>query len=83
MTRLLAILLFLPASAVPGTATEIWDNFDMSMSGQMCSTRTDIEEYGQGDPAMCLIEAHMLDDIQWVGRWRNRPETVFDKLGGE
>ena len=81
MTRLLTILLLFPLPAIPETADIAWSQFDMAISGQMCSTKTDIEEYGQGDPAMCLIESHRLDDIQWAGHWRNRPETVFDKLG--
>lgn len=72
MKFLLALLLLWPSAAIP---EEI---HPPEITGQMCTLQSDIDDYGHGDPALCLINANRLDDIKWH-RWVNRQDTVFDK----
>lgn len=83
MRIMIFMLLIIPAPAIPETAGDVWARLDMEMSGEICTTSTDIQEYGGGDLAACLINARELNDIKFPPRWhwKNRPKTVFDQGG--
>lgn len=72
--RIVVFLFLFPMLAIP-------EELDIqAVTGQMCTLQSDIDDYGHGDPALCLINANRLDDIKW-SRWKNRPETIFDNFG--
>lgn len=81
MRIMIFMLLVIPTPAIPETADEVWTRLEVEMSGVICTTPTDIQDYGGGDLAACLINAHELNDIKFQPNWhwKNRPITVFDK----
>lgn len=72
---ILFILFLLPSTLDAADATEVWIGWKCQLSGQPCSTKTDVEEQG-GNFAACLMAAHGLEVK--VGRWKNVP-IVLDR----
>lgn len=68
MRAALIALLLMPGAICAGTADAIRASEELMLSGAPCTTRTDIDELGDGDPVKCLLyqEAELhLRPIRW------------------
>lgn len=64
----LFVLLMLPAALDAATVRQIREDAEWSLSGAPCSTQTDIDELGGGDPVACFLhqeEELRLRPIKW------------------